>query len=254
MRIGRYQRVAVFLRSFAIQGAWNYRTLIGNGFGFALLPVLRKLYHRDPERLQDSIERHTQLFNSHPYLAPMALGAVATLEAQGEDPRVVERFKAAVRGSLGTLGDRLVWAGWRPVCLLFALALLLVGAPWWVGVVAFLVIYNIGHIRLRLWAYRLGLEEGRFVGERLRRSPVLRLQTGAAVVGAFLAGLLVPLVIAGRFLPSMPEAGSTERVAWAIIAAFGAIFGIRMGIRARYLVVLLLVLFMCFGIMLRNQQ
>jgi hypothetical protein len=34
----------VFLRSFAIQGSWNYRTLQGSGFAFALMPVLRYVH------------------------------------------------------------------------------------------------------------------------------------------------------------------------------------------------------------------
>src|SRR5690606_32454688 len=66
---------------FAIQGSWNYRTLIGTGFAFALLPLLRSRYRGDPARLRESLERHASLFNSHPYLAPVALGAVAQLEA-----------------------------------------------------------------------------------------------------------------------------------------------------------------------------
>ena len=111
----------VFLRSFAIQGSWNYRSLIGSGFAYALLPVLRVLYREDPAKLHAAVRRHSELFNSHPYLAPLALGAVAVLE-QTEPPEVVTRFKAAVRGSLGTLGDRLVWSGWRPLVALIALA------------------------------------------------------------------------------------------------------------------------------------
>ena len=37
-------RVSVLLRSFTIQGSWNYRTMLGGGFAFAILPVLRRVY------------------------------------------------------------------------------------------------------------------------------------------------------------------------------------------------------------------
>jgi phosphocarrier protein HPr len=137
---------AVFLRSFAVQGSWNYRGLIGTGFAFALLPALREIYRGQPERLEDALRRHNTLFNSHPYLTPVALGAVVVMEATGEDPALIERFKTAVRGSLGTLGDRLVWAMWRPVCLLLALSLAFAGAVWWAVLSAFLMVYNAGHI------------------------------------------------------------------------------------------------------------
>jgi mannose/fructose/N-acetylgalactosamine-specific phosphotransferase system component IID len=145
MRLPRSVLLHVFLRSFAIQGSWNYRTLQGSGFAFALLPALRYLHRDDPQRLLDAVRRHTHLFNAHPYLSGVALGAVARLEADGEDPEVIERFKNALRSSLGALGDRVVWAGWRPACLLLALTVLLVTESAWAAVALFLVLYNSGH-------------------------------------------------------------------------------------------------------------
>ena len=43
----------VLLRAFAVQGSWNYETLLGTGFGFVILPALRRL-HADPAVLQDA--------------------------------------------------------------------------------------------------------------------------------------------------------------------------------------------------------
>ena len=36
-------RLAMFVRMLAIQGAWNYETLLGNGIGFCVEPALRLL-------------------------------------------------------------------------------------------------------------------------------------------------------------------------------------------------------------------
>jgi PTS system mannose-specific IID component len=90
--VDRRVRLRVLLRSFAIQGSWNYRTLLGTGFGFALLPALRAIYAGRPDALQEAVRRHTTLFNCHPYLAGVALGAVARLEDEGTPPETVERF------------------------------------------------------------------------------------------------------------------------------------------------------------------
>lgn len=235
-----------------MQGSWNYRTLIGSGFGFALLPVLRALYGRDRARLDEAIERHTRLMNSHPYLAPLALGAVASLEAGGEDPQLIERFKAALRGSLGTLGDRLVWAGWRPVTLLLALACLWGGVAWWMVVLGFLIVYNAGHVVLRAWAFNVGVREGRGVGERLRRSPLDRVQHHLTAAGAFLAGLAIPLVVVGLPL-QMGSARPTVSVLplpWAVAAIAGALLGARYGGRVRRIVALALAGFTVLGLLL----
>jgi PTS system mannose-specific IID component len=238
-RLSRGVRWAVFLRSFLIQGSWNYRTLIGGGFGFALLPVLRLLHGEDRARLEAAIECHTRLFNSHPYLAPLALGAVATLEARGEDAAGVERFKNAVRGSLGTLGDRLVWVGWRPVCLLGALALMLMGAPWWVGIFGFLLVYNAGHLALRSWAFNLGWRDPRRIGEHLRRPVVDRVQRWLTTVGAFLVGLILPLVVTGmQARGDLSAPGFSRQAIWWVAGGIGALIGSRLGGRVRPAVVL----------------
>ena len=36
-------RLAMFLRLLAVQGAWNYETMVGNGIGFCVEPALRRL-------------------------------------------------------------------------------------------------------------------------------------------------------------------------------------------------------------------
>lgn len=252
-RPSRLVSAAVFLRSFAIQGSWNYRTLIGTGFAFALLPLLRSRYRGDPATLRESLERHAALFNSHPYLAPIALGAVAQLEADGADPVLVDRFKAAVRGSLGSLGDRLVWAGLRPVCVLFALTLASVGAPWWVPVAVFLIAYNAGHLFLRTWSYRLGLRRGKEVGERLRHSFLGPAQRILTVCGAFLTGLLLPLAVAGGALRGLgPLAERPLPLPWIVAAAAAAFLGLRFGSAVRLPVFLALVAFAILGTVLRG--
>lgn len=213
-------RLAVLLRGLAVQGSWNYETLIGTGFAFSLLPVLRWLHGSDEAALRTAMARHTELFNSHPYLAPIAVGAVSRLEADGVDPRVVERFKSALRGSLGSLGDQLIWSAWRPASVLLALALLLAGAAWWVGAVVFLAVYNALHLPLRAWGFRVGVSSGLEVGRVLRDAPLQRIAGRAADAGALLCGFaaVLPLVPLGR--------GSLELLAVAVAVALGLWLGL----------------------------
>lgn len=218
-------RAAMFLRSFAVQGSWNFRSLIGTGFAFTLLPALRDVYRGRPDELNAAAVRHTTIFNSHPYLVGVALGAVSRLEAEHEDPRMIERFKSAMRGSLGSLGDGLVWAGWRPACALVALVLVFGGAPWWAGPLVFLVLYNIGHIGLRIWGFRVGFRQGRDVGQTLRKAHLADAQQDVARAGVFMLGVLLPLLVA--------RAGSAYAASWWLIAALLAGLGLHYGPAAR---------------------
>jgi mannose PTS system EIID component len=216
-------RLQLLARSFLVQGSWNYETLIGTGFAFVLLPVLRHLYRDDPEALRAAVVRHSEVFNSHPYLAPLAAGAVARLEAEGTAPEVTTRFKNALRGSLGSLGDQLVWLAWRPASALLALALLLLGAPWWAAVGGFLLSYNALHLWLRIWGLRLGLREGLAVGRVLRDVPLNAWIGRAAAAGMVLAGFCTVLAVA-RAGPGAIEMG---------FAAAAAIAGAWLGLRVR---------------------
>jgi mannose PTS system EIID component len=244
--IGSGVRFRVLLRSFAIQGSWNYRTLLGTGFGFALLPALRVIYAGRPAALQDAVRRHTSLFNCHPYLAGIALGAVARLESEGESPEIIDRFKSALRGSLGSLGDRMVWAGLRPCCLLLALALLLLGASWWLSLLVFLLVYNVAHIALRWWSLSTGWSAGRKVGERLRESNLERYHEGFEIAGAFMLGLILPLVTVGALT------GDRLSMPWVAAGIVASGIGLRFGSAVRNPLMVALVTVALIGFLLRT--
>jgi mannose/fructose/N-acetylgalactosamine-specific phosphotransferase system component IID len=170
--------------------------------------------------------RHLELFNAHPYLSNVALGAAVKLEAEGADPDTVRRFKLAVRGPLGSLGDRLVWATWLPGVSLLALTLYWSGLPGWVAVVAFLVIYNVGHVGLRLWAFRVGLADGRDVGGRLAAADLAGTASRLQSVVAFFLSTLVGVVLVGG--QGLGAAGPT----WIVLAVIAALAGLFVGHRA----------------------
>lgn len=224
-RLSRAALASAFARSFLIQGSWNYRTMLGGGFAFAMLPALRQLFP-DPAALQESLRRHLELFNAHPYLSNVALGAAVRLESEGADPETVRRFKLAVRGPLGSLGDGLIWATWLPGVSMLALTLYWVGVPGWVAVVAFLFVYNFGHVGLRLWAFRAGLADGREVGGRLARADLGGWTSRLQVVASLLLGALVGAVLVGD--NGLAAAGP----AWVALAAVACLSGLLVGHRA----------------------
>jgi PTS system mannose-specific IID component len=186
----------VFVRLFAVQGGYNYEVMIGNGIAFAAEPAFRLLPGgKGGEAYRAALARHSRYFNSHPYLASLAVGALVRAELDGEDTTRIERFRTACCGPMGAAGDRLVWAGWLPFCS--ALALLAFGAGASVaGVVALFVgAFNLGHITLRAWGLRAGYREGLKVAAALA-SPVLRQGPLHVARGtALVAGMAMPMVV-----------------------------------------------------------
>lgn len=188
--------LAVLLRLFAIQSTWNYETLMGNGIGFCIEPALR-LFPEGvrSERFKAALARESKYFNAHPYLASIAVGALARAELDGEAPDRIERFRTALAGPLGSVGDRLVWAGWLPLCSLIALAVFGFGGGPVAVLVTFLGLYNVGHVALRALGLRMGWNHGLRVAQALG-NPVLR--RGPQIIApaaAFAGGLGVPLAM-----------------------------------------------------------
>jgi mannose PTS system EIID component len=225
LSIPRRALASAFARSFVIQGSWNYHTMLGSGFAFAMLPGLRRIFAGDPKAMEASVRRHLEHFNSHPYLSNLALGAALRLEADGQDGDTVRRFKTAVRGPLGGLGDALVWAAWLPAISMAALSLMWLGAPGWVAVLVFLCVYNAGHIGLRLWGFRAGLQEGSAVGRRLTQSSLGAWTERVRAASSAILGLLTGAVLAGD--GGLGDAG----IDWGVLAVVAFVLGLMVGQR-----------------------
>ena len=189
-------RVAIFLRLLAIQGSWNYEILLGNGIGFCVEPALRQLpggVHTP--QFKKALARESQYFNAHPYFASLAVGALARAELDQEPGERIERFRTALCGPLGSVGDRLVWAGWLPFCSLLALAAFGLGAGPALVLVLFLGTYNIGHFALRIWGLSTGWNHGLKVASALGNPVLRRGPQQIARVAALAAGVALPLAL-----------------------------------------------------------
>lgn len=184
----------IYLRLFAVQGSWNYETLIGNGIAFCMEPALRLLPGgRNGEAYSQALARHARYFNAHPYFAGVAVGALARAELDGVAPALIERFRTALAGPLGSVGDRLVWASWLPLCSLVALTAFGFYARPLVVVAIFLILYNLGHFSLRAWGLRTGFQRGLRVADALGHPALRRGPQYAGSAAALLAGIAIPL-------------------------------------------------------------
>ena len=199
------------LRLFAVQGSYNYERMLGVGVGVAEEPLLRDLADG---KYRAAVARGAHFFNAHPYLVGLAIGAAARAEHDGAAPDQIERLREALCGPLGSLGDRLVWAGWLPLLSGLTMAAIALGAGW-IAVGAFLIVYNVGHVALRWWALQAGWTHGTRVSVALHH-PVLQ-KAGALLSPAmgFAVGAALPLTAAYLSGPFDPWA----RVALAIVAA-----------------------------------
>lgn len=221
-------RLAMLVRLLAIQGAWNYETLVGNGVGFCVEPALRRLPGgRDGEAYRAALARQSQYFNAHPYMASVAVGALARAELDGEPPARIERFRTALCGPLGAVGDRLVWASFLPLCSFVALLVFGLGGSPLTVVLVFLGLYNAGHLLIRVWGLRIGLKHGMQVARSLGHPLLQNAPTDIGRLASALAGMALPLALNRVIAPGRTLLGIVL-----VVVVLGAVLLVRLQGRA----------------------
>lgn len=239
--------LAMYSRLFAMQGAFNYETMVGNGIAFAMEPALRQLPGgpRGPAYAA-ALGRQSGYFNAHPYLAAVAVGALARAELDGVPAAQIERFRVAAAGPLGSVGDRLVWAGWLPLCSAVALLAFGLGAAPITVLLLFLTLYNVMHVGLRAWGLHVGWTHGLHVARALdawilRRGPA-QMARATALVG----GIALPVAAHGIIGPGRALLGT---VLIAVAFGAGAVTALRGKAEGWRLAIVGLLGFTLFGVM-----
>ena len=194
----------MFLRSLTIQASFNFTRMQSLGFAFALLPLTRR--ECDPRTTHGVAERHLQMFNTHPYLTALVIGAVARIEEEG-DTTAADHLKKAVMGPYAAIGDPFFWGALRPFSAVVAVILALKGfllAP-----LAFLLLYDPAHAWVRgkgfIEGYRLGKGSIEFIRGMNLPAVTGRIRFLSLILIGILAAMAAEMAFhSWTFLPEIP--------------------------------------------------
>ena len=186
----------VIMRSFLLQGCWNFERMQNLGFCYALMPALSKIYGKG-EELRKALQRHLEFFNTHPFMAAPILGAVVRMEEDLKNGLLEEGeirdFKSALMGPYGAVGDSFFWGAVKPLASVAGVIAASMGQIY--APLVFLMIYNVPHLAMRIWGFYSGYEKGAPVVDS-----VINLDLPAKVkrvrgVAISLAGVLLALLV-----------------------------------------------------------
>lgn len=187
----------IFIRSFYIQGSWNYQRMLNLGFCYSILPILDKIYKKDEDRSK-FLKRQLEFFNAHPYFASFALGATARLEEQylneqWSSDKPISMLKNRLCGPLGAIGDKLVWRTVKPlVAMLGVLITIFYGI---VGPIVLIVVYNVPHVYLRYYGVVKGYKLGFDIVRELSKRKFERYSNYLNTIGLIVVGLFIGLYV-----------------------------------------------------------
>ncbi|MBN2425482.1 MAG: PTS system mannose/fructose/sorbose family transporter subunit IID [Calditrichaceae bacterium] len=226
--------ISMFLRSFFIQTVWNFKGLLSVGICYALIPVAKRLY-KSKSDYKKFMNRHLCFFNTHPYFSAYALGAIAKEEEEYvlkgiEVNEQIEKFKNALIGPLGAVGDQLFWGAIKPAAILvgFTGAAIIPNYEFkLIFLVIFLILYNFPHLFTRSMGLVRGYRSGYEIYRLLKIENFKYLNNIYRTIGAIAIGIFT-----GYFLTS---AVSADWLAGAVFISSGIVaFFIRIWKKAVY--------------------
>jgi len=183
----------IFWRSMLLEANFNFETWQNTGFAFALLPVLKKFYSTK-ESMAAALQRHLQLFNTSTYGSTLILGLTAAMEEQNSrdaefDAESINSVKLGLMGPLAGVFDSLFWGTLKVIAAGVGTSLALKGNV--LGVVLFILLFNVPHLLLRYQLTFIGYKTGtRFLMQLSKNNVMVRLKNGAAILGLMVVGAM----------------------------------------------------------------
>ena len=182
----------MFWRSLPMEFSWHYERQMHMGFEFMMIPALRKIYDNDPEKFNDSVQRHLEFFNTSMYFSTFIAGIIISMEEmnarQGSfDTASISTMKVALMGPLAGIGDSVFFGTIRILAIGVGTSLAAQGNI--LGTILFLLIFNIPAYAVRYIGAMKGYELGANYLEKIQKSGLMnKFMLAASIVGVMVIG------------------------------------------------------------------
>jgi PTS system mannose-specific IID component len=176
----------------ASQITWNYEKMMGVGYLYAMLPILRKLY-KGKEDLKEMMKNHIQFFNTTPHMGGFILGIDAATEQSGGKAakEAANGIKTGLMGPFAGVGDTIFGV---LIPTIFGSIAAYMGQNGNVTGVVIWLLVNIAILLFRYFSTGIGYKEG----TKLITSAKDRLDAitqAATLLGITVVGALIPTVV-----------------------------------------------------------
>ncbi len=198
-KITKKDLMSLFFRSFLLPACYSMDRMQAPGFAYSIIPVLKKLYGDNKEKLSQALSRHSEVYNNTFACSPFVLGIAAAMEEEASknedfDVSSINAIKVALMGPLSGIGDTFFWGTFRIIGSGIGISLAMPRNL--LGPLLFLLIYNIPNFLVRyygvLFGYKLGadsidtLVSGGLMNRATRAASVM----GLTVIGGMIASMV----------------------------------------------------------------
>ena len=201
--LSKSDRLMVCLRSTFWQASWNYERMQNGGYAFAMIPAIKKLYKEKADQIA-ALKRHTEFFNTHPYVASPIVGVTLALEQEkangaAVDDAAIQGVKVGMMGPLAGIGDPVFWFTLRPILGAMCASIAMDGNM--LGPIMFFLLWNILRFGFMWYTQEFGYKVGSQITENLSGNLLTNITRGASILGMFVLGALVQRWVSIKFAP-----------------------------------------------------
>ena len=184
-------KTACARHNWVLQWCWNYEKMQAAGYAFAMVPIFRQLYD-DEATICRNLERHMNLYNTHPGASALIFGADVALEEAGQS-ETGDSLKVALMGPLAGIGDTIQGVLLTPPFNIIAASLAAEG-NWFSIIIATLPLLVLFVIRWPLFNY--GYKQGvNIINDVSGVGTFDKLQNASSILGCTVMGGFVPSMI-----------------------------------------------------------
>lgn len=206
----------VFTRSCTLDSAWNYERQQNLMYCYAMIPVLKRLYGDDKEKMAEALSRHLEFMSCTPHLVSLLMGITGAMEEENAreetfDASSISAVKTSLMGPMAGIGDSFFWGTLLTIAIGVAVSFSKEGSI--IGPIAFLLIINIPGFLARYYCLHAGFKYGvKFFGDKSNSEIIENITKAASILGLMVIGAMVASTVSISIPFEIGVKGATQPI------------------------------------------
>lgn len=187
----------IYIRSCQLDISWDYERQQHIAYGYAMTPVVRKLYpgEENKEKRIAALQRGLEFMAITPQLSTLLMGINAAMEEENAnnpdfDGNSINAVKTSLMGPLAGIGDSLIPGTLRIIAAGIAISFAANGSI--LGPLLYLLIFNIPAFTIRYFCLKWGYNFGSNFIEKISKSGIMnKISYYAGIIGLMVIGGMI---------------------------------------------------------------
>ena len=184
----------MFWHSIPLYSSWSMERQAASGCVFTMMPLLKKLYKDQPEKLKESLVRNNELYAIADQFHEFVAGVLISMEEQnaktdGFDTSAISNVKVALMGPLAGVGDSFFLGTLRVLAIGIGASLMAEGNP--LGILMFILVWNVPCFLIKYFGTFLGYRLGaNFITKAAESGIMQKIMEAAGMLGMMAIGAM----------------------------------------------------------------